>query len=81
MFSTGYRPAKHLLRWLGFSARNSTLWRHGLMTPADDTDELKRRGAGPEAGLSFGLIHPRPPPFTGVREPPARAGQDAGGRW
>src|SRR5262245_47843656 len=25
-------------------------------------------------GLSFGLIHPRPPPFTSVRGPPVRAG-------
>jgi hypothetical protein len=26
------------------------------------------------SGLSFGLIHPRPPPFTSVRGPPVRAG-------
>jgi len=40
------------------------------------------RASGPE--LSFGLIHPRPGPFTGVRGPHIRAGPDladGGERW
>jgi hypothetical protein len=32
-------------------------------------------------GLSFGLIHPRPGPFTGVRGRLPELVTDAGGRW
>ena len=33
---------------------------------------------GPGCGLSFGLIHCRPRPFAGDREPAVRTGQE---RW
>jgi hypothetical protein len=32
-------------------------------------------------GLSFGLIHPRPPPFTGVRVFVFAQATDGGERW
>jgi hypothetical protein len=34
-----------------------------------------------DCGLSFGLIHPRPPPFTGGRLIVFAQVTDAGGRW
>ena len=41
----------------------------------------RRWPPAPEPGLSFGLIHPRPQPFTGVRGRLSGLVTDAGGRW
>src|SRR6188472_1011736 len=48
-----------------------------LLGPATRPPHLGSRPR-PGPGLSFGLIHPRPPPFTDVHSDRVRA---VGGRW
>ena len=54
------------------SARDAGSSVMACMTPATDTNELGRTQGWAEAGLSFGLIHPRSGPFIGERGVPIR---------